>query len=59
MSLGAWHTLKLEAAGGALRGHVDGALALQATDTTHATGSSGAITYRAVAQFDDYVAYQH
>jgi hypothetical protein len=35
--------------GSQLRVYVDGALALQATDGSHATGVSGAVTYRTAA----------
>jgi len=52
------HTLRLEAVGNQLRGYVDGVLVVQATDTSHASGSGGLVTYKAAATFDDYVAYQ-
>jgi hypothetical protein len=31
---------------------------MQATDTTHKKGRAGLMTYKAAAEFDDYVAYQ-
>jgi hypothetical protein len=58
VSLNTPHTLRLEAVGNQLRGYVDGVLLVQATDTSHAVGSGGLVTYKAAATFDDFNAYQ-
>lgn len=57
-SLGTTYTLRLDAVGNQLRAFVNGALVLQATDSSHARGSGGLVTFKAAANFDDYVAYQ-
>ena len=44
--------------GSSLRAYLNGALVIQTTDTTHASGRTGAMTYKAAADFDDYLAYQ-
>jgi hypothetical protein len=33
-------------------------MVMQVMDATHAQGRGGLVTYKAAAQFDDYVAYQ-
>ena len=53
-----WYALKLEVTGNTLRGYLNGNLVIQATDTTHASGRTGAMTWKTAAEFDDYVAYQ-
>jgi hypothetical protein len=58
VSVGSWYALRLEVAGTTLRAYLNGALVMQATDTTHASGRVGLMTYKAAAEFDDYVAYQ-
>ena len=58
VSVGSWYALRLEVNGTALRAYLNGTLVIQATDTTHASGRVGLVTYKAAAQFDDYVAYQ-
>jgi hypothetical protein len=52
------YRLRLEAVGTQLRAYVNGVLTLQATDSSHAAGSGGLMTYKTAAQFDDYLAYQ-
>ena len=58
VNLNAAHTLRLEAVGNQLRGYVDGALAVQATDGSITSGSVGLVTYKSAASFDDFDAYQ-
>jgi pectate lyase len=58
VSVGSWHALRLEVAGTTLRAYFNGTLVIQAMDTTHTSGRVGLMTYKAAAQFDDYVAYQ-
>jgi hypothetical protein len=55
---GTTYAVRLDATGQSLRVWVNGALVLQAADSSHAKGRGGAVTYKAAAQFDDYVAYQ-
>jgi hypothetical protein len=54
VSLNNWYTLRLEAVGSRLRAYVNGTQALEATDTTLASGKSGMVTYRAAAQFKEF-----
>jgi pectate lyase len=58
VSVGSWYALRLEVTGTTLRAYLNGTLVIQAMDTTHASGRAGLVTYKAAAQFDDYVAYQ-
>lgn len=58
VNVGTWYSLKLEAVGSSLRGYLNGALVLQATDSAHPSGTTGPVTFKAAADFDDYVAYQ-
>jgi hypothetical protein len=56
--LGRWYRLRLEAVGSQLRAYVNGSLKLEASDTTHARGQTGIVTFRTAAEFDDYRAIQ-
>jgi pectate lyase len=58
VNLNAAHTLRLEAVGNQLRGYVDGAFALQASDSSMLSGQAGLVTYKAATNFDDFDAYQ-
>jgi pectate lyase len=58
ITLGTWYRLRIEAVGTQVRGYVNGILVAEATDTTHARGAAGPITYRAAVDFDDYRAIQ-
>ena len=53
VTVGTWHTVRLEAFGGTLRGFVDGAEVVAATDGTFGSGRAGLATYYASASFDD------
>jgi len=53
-----WYDLRLEAVGTQIRAYVNGTLRLEVTDTTHASGASGPVTYKTAADFDDFAAYQ-
>ena len=55
---GNWYDLKLESIGNQVRGYVNGALVVQATDSSHASGQSGAVTYKAAAEYDGFLVYQ-
>ena len=50
---GAWYTLALQVSGTTLRGTVNGAAAVTATDSQFATGQIGVATFNASADFDD------
>jgi hypothetical protein len=52
------YDVRFEAVGDQLRVNVNGIPRLQAHDFSHARGSSGLMTWKTAAQFDDYVAYQ-
>jgi hypothetical protein len=58
VSVGTWYSLRLEATGNALRAYVNESLALQATDNSHPEGRAGPTTFKAAAEFDDYLSYQ-
>jgi hypothetical protein len=58
VSLGTWYSLRIEAVGSRIRGYVNGVLTLEAEDSSHASGATGLVTYRAAADFDDYRAIQ-
>jgi hypothetical protein len=58
VAAGSWYSLKLEALGTTLRAWLNGVLVIQQTDATHARGRTGAVTWKAAAEFDDYLAYQ-
>jgi len=53
-----WYDLRLEAVGNQIRAYVDGTLRLEATDDSHARGTSGPVMYKTAADFDDFFAYQ-
>lgn len=53
-----WYDLRLETIGNQIRGYVDGELRLEATDSTHTSGSSGPVMYKTAADYDDFSAYQ-
>jgi hypothetical protein len=53
-----WYTLRLDAVGNELRAFVNGTQILQATDTSHASGQGGLLTYKAAAEYVDYLAWQ-
>ena len=55
---GRWYRLRLEAVGSQLRAYVNGSLRLEASDTSHARGQTGIVTFRTAAEFDDYRAIQ-
>ncbi len=58
VTVGTRYALRLDATGSSLRAYLNGNLLIQETDATHATGRTGAMTWKAAAEFDDYVAYQ-
>jgi hypothetical protein len=53
-----WYSLRLDAVGNELRAFVNGVQLLQATDSSHASGQGGILSYRTAAEFVDYRAWQ-
>jgi pectate lyase len=53
-----WYDLRLDAVGNELRAFVNGAQVLQATDSSHASGQGGVLTYRAAAEYVNYLSWQ-
>ncbi|HEU4322620.1 MAG TPA: hypothetical protein VFS21_05675 [Roseiflexaceae bacterium] len=53
VATGAWYTLRLEVQGTTLRGFVNGAQLVSASDTRFASGRAGLATFYASASFDD------
>ena len=58
VTVGQWYQLRLEAIGTQLRAYVDGTLRMEVTDSTHASGKTGIVSYRAAAEFTRYRAIQ-
>ncbi|MEJ3743053.1 pectate lyase [Actinomycetes bacterium KLBMP 9797] len=52
-AVGSWTTLRLDAIGTSLRGYVNGALAVTATDAAFASGRAGVAAYYASVTVDD------
>lgn len=57
-SVNTWYTLRLEVVGTSLRAYINDRFLLEATDSSHAAGKYGVVTYRATATFDDFLATQ-
>jgi hypothetical protein len=53
-----WYELRLDAVGNELRAFVNGTQLFQATDSSHASGQGGLLTYKAAAEYVDYRAWQ-
>ena len=53
-----WYDLRLDAVGNELRGFINGAQVLQTTDASHASGQGGIVTYRAAAEYSNYLSWQ-
>jgi hypothetical protein len=53
-----WYDLRLDAVGNELRAFVNGSQVLQATDSSHASGQGGLVTYKTAAEYTDYRAWQ-
>jgi hypothetical protein len=53
VSANTWYTVRLEVVGAQLRAHINDRFLMEATDTSHAAGKYGLVTYRAAATFDD------
>ena len=53
VSANSWYTLRLEVVDNQLRAYINDRFLMEATDTSHATGKYGLVTYRAAATFDD------
>lgn len=54
----AWYDLRLDVVGNELRAFVNGSQVLQATDSSHATGKGGLVSYKTAAQYVGYRAWQ-
>lgn len=57
-SVGTSYSLRLEAIENSLRAYVNGTLLLEASDTTHTTGTYGAAMYKAAATYDDFIVWE-
>ena len=53
-----WYDLRLDAVGNELRGFINGAQVLQATDSSHASGQGAILTYKAAAEYMNYLSWQ-
>jgi hypothetical protein len=53
VSANTWYTVRLEVVGAQLRAYINDRFLMEATDTSHAAGKYGLVTYRAAATFDD------
>ena len=53
-----WYDLRLDAVGNELRAFVNGTQVLQATDSSHAIGQGGILTYKATAEYANYFSWQ-
>lgn len=58
VTAGNWYTLRLEVVGTTIRAYVNDQFLMEATDSSHAAGKYGIVTYRAAATFDDFVVRQ-
>lgn len=54
VSANTWYTLRLEVVGNQIRAYVNDRFLMEATDSSHATGKYGLVTYKAAATFDDF-----
>lgn len=55
---GTWYTVRMERIGDKVRVFVNDTLRLSATDAGAPAGQVGLITYKAAAEFDDFLSYQ-
>lgn len=53
VSANTWYTVRIEAVGNQLRAFVNDRFLMEATDTSHAQGKYGLVTYKAAATFDE------
>ena len=53
-----WYNLRLDAVGNELRGFINGAQVLQAIDSSHTSGQGAILTYKAAAEYVNYLAWQ-
>jgi hypothetical protein len=58
VTVGNWYSVRLELLANSLRAYVNNTLVLQVRDNAHTVGVPGLVTYKAAAEFDDFVAYQ-
>lgn len=58
VTAGTWYTLRLEGIGGKLRVYVNDTLRISADEPPFFRGQVGLVTYKAAADFDDFLAYQ-
>src|SRR5262245_7804024 len=55
VTTGTWYTLRIEASGATLRGFVNGAQLLTATDSQFSSGNVGGATFFSSGEFDDFL----
>jgi hypothetical protein len=55
---GTWYDLRVDAVGNDLRAFVNGVQVLQANDAAHPEGRGGVLTFRAAAEWENYLAWQ-
>jgi hypothetical protein len=53
-----WYTLRLDTVGNEVRALVNGTQLFQVTDSSHASGQGGVLTYKAAAEYADYRSWQ-
>ena len=53
-----WYDLRLDAVGNELRGFINRAQVLTATDSSHASGQGAILTYKAAAEYVNYRSWQ-
>lgn len=58
VTAGNWYTLRMETVGNSLRLFVNGTQVAAASNVSPVTGQIALITYKAAADFDDFLAYQ-
>jgi hypothetical protein len=58
VTLNTWYDLRLDAVGNELRAFVNNRQVLQATDASHPIGRTGMLTYKAGAEFSNFIVWQ-
>lgn len=58
MTMNTWYDVRLDAVGNELRAVINGVQLVQATDSSLPTGSNGMVTYKAAADYADYLSWQ-
>jgi pectate lyase len=58
VTLNTWYDLRLDAVGNELRAFVNNVQVLQTTDASHPAGRTGMMTYKAGAEFSNFISWQ-